>query len=60
MGVGRDMELTLFGLLLLKTADSDHLKGILRAFFNKMELKPQTVVTQNSYFYEQAMTELKS
>lgn len=51
MGVGRDMELTLFGLLLLKTADSDHLKGILRAFFNKMELKPQTVVTQSSYFY---------
>jgi hypothetical protein len=40
MGINRDMELSLFGLFLLKTADSEHLKGIIRTFLNKMEDKP--------------------
>ena len=55
MGIGRDMELTLFGVFLMKTVDSDHLKGMLKVFFRMVENKPQVIVTQNNYYYDQAL-----
>lgn len=36
LGVGRDMELTLFALFLVKTIDVDHIKGLMKLFFNSV------------------------
>lgn len=33
LGVGRDMEMSLFALVLLKSVDEEHLKGMLKLFF---------------------------
>ncbi len=44
----------------MKTYDSDHLKGLLKIFFNSTETKPQTVITQDAYVFREALKELKS
>lgn len=36
MGLARDMELTTFGIFLMKTVDSDHLKGVLKGFIGSI------------------------
>ena len=59
MGIGRDMQLSLFGLFLLKTVDCDHLKGMLKNFFTSVETKPASIITENIYFYQQSIFELQ-
>lgn len=51
LGVGRDMELVLFGLFLLKSVDSDHFKGLIRMFMKGLEVKPITIVTHNAPYF---------
>lgn len=36
VGVGRDMELTLFSLFLMKAVDVDHLKGLIKMYLNSV------------------------
>lgn len=36
LGVGRDMEIVLFGLFLLKTVDVEHLKGLFKLYFSSV------------------------
>jgi hypothetical protein len=55
MGIGRDLELSLFALFLTKTIDSDHLKGVLKIFFGSTEIRPQVIITQASYIYDQTI-----
>ena len=56
MGIGRDMELTPFALFLLKTVDVEHIKGMLKTFFKTVQRKPQTIVTENAFFYDQSLS----
>lgn len=34
LGLDRNMEMTLFGLFLMKTVDEEHLAGVLKKFFS--------------------------
>lgn len=43
----------------MKAVDSEHLKGVLKNFVGLVEQKPQTVVTQSHFYYDQALNELK-
>ena len=46
MGIGRDMDMCLFGLILVKAADVDHLKGMLTTFFKTvLQYLPKTIIT---------------
>ena len=59
LGMGREMEQVLFGLFLLKTVDVEHIKGLLRMYLTSVEVKPLTIVTQATYYFEIAMLELR-
>ncbi len=59
MGIGRNMEMSLFALFLMKSVDEDHLRGVLKLFFTVNEAKPQTFVTQTDYLYEKTLLDLK-
>jgi hypothetical protein len=51
LGIGRDLEIALFGLFLLKTVDVDHIKGVFKSFLKDKDKKPQTFITyKNNYF----------
>jgi len=60
MGIARDMELTTFGIFLVKSVDSDHLKGVLKNFLASIDQKPQTFITQSHFYYDQVINELKN
>jgi hypothetical protein len=51
LGVGRDMELIVFGVFLLKSVDADHLKGLIKMYLGSVEVKPLTIITQLSYYF---------
>ncbi len=53
------MEQVLFGLFLLKTVDVEHIKGLMRIYLTSVEVKPLTIVTQATYYFEIAMLELR-
>ena len=59
MGIARDMELTTFGIFLLKAVDSEHLKGVLKVFLGSVDQTPQTFINQSHFYYDQVFLELK-
>ena len=53
------MELTAFALFLVKTVDVEHIKGMLKTFLKTVQRKPQSIITEDNFLYDQTVSQLK-
>jgi len=55
--VGRTIDIVPFGLFILKTVDTEHIKGLLKAYFGNSTIsqKPMTIVTKQASFFDEAI-----